>query len=243
MTILAHLSDLHLDGTATRASRASRVVSYLCGLPGAVDAAIITGDVTENGTAEEYAQVRKVLKPLHGHLPVLMCPGNHDVAPVFAEHLAPRRSAAVHGGVQILLADSSVVGVDHGLLSPSSLEWLDTRLTAAPEVPALVALHHPPGVLGIPVIDAIGLRNPSALAAVLSRHPQVVAVVAGHAHAAVFTTFAGVPLLVAPGVVSTAALPWERANPWSYQDDSVSLLFHTYIAGTFTTHVRTMSIR
>lgn len=53
MTVLAHLSDLHLDGSATRASRASRVVPYLCGLPGAVDAVIITGDVTENGTAQD----------------------------------------------------------------------------------------------------------------------------------------------------------------------------------------------
>ncbi|NJP32580.1 phosphodiesterase [Micromonospora thermarum] len=243
MTVLAHFSDLHLDGSPERADRAGRVVSYLCALPGALDAVVITGDLAENGTAEEYAQLREVLKPLHDRFPVLMCPGNHDVTPVFAEHLAAPQSAAAHGGVQILLVDSSIPGEDDGLLSTSTLDWLDARLAAAPGTPAVVGFHHPPAALGIPFIDVIGLRNPAALATVLSRHPQVVAVLAGHAHAAVSTTFAGVPLLVAPGVVSTAALPWECASTWSYQDDWVSLMFHTHTPGGFTTHVRTISAR
>ncbi|MDM4721536.1 metallophosphoesterase [Micromonospora sp. WMMA1363] len=243
MTVLAHLSDLHLDGSPERAGRARRVVSYLCDLAGPLDAVVITGDLADSGTAAEYTQVSDVLRPLHDRFPVLMCPGNHDVTPVFAEYLVPPQSAAVYGGVQILLADSSVPGADDGLLSPSALQWLDARLDAAPETPALVGFHHPPAALSIPFVDAIGLRNPAALATVLSRHPQVAGVLAGHAHAAVSTTFAGVPLLVAPGVVSAAVLPWERANAWSYQQDCVSLMFHVLTAGVITTHVRTVLIR
>jgi hypothetical protein len=36
-----------------------------------------------------------------------------------------------------------------------------------------------------------------------------VALLCGHAHTAAATTFAGLPLLVAPGVVSTSVLPFE----------------------------------
>ncbi|GIJ26348.1 3',5'-cyclic adenosine monophosphate phosphodiesterase CpdA [Micromonospora qiuiae] len=242
MTVLAHLSDLHLDGGATRAARAARAVRYLCALPGHLDAVLITGDLTENGAAAEYAQVSEVLKPLHERFPVLVCPGNHDVSAVFAELLAPPRAAAVHGGAHILLADSSLPGVAHGRLSPATLEWLDARLASAPQTPAFVGFHHPPAALGIPFIDAIGLRDPSGLAAVLSRHRQVVAVLVGHAHAAVSTTFAGLPLLVAPGVVSTAVLPWENTETWSYQDANVSLMFHTYTDGVLATHVRSVPV-
>ncbi len=243
MTVVAHLSDLHLDGSADRGARARRVVSYLGGLPGSLDAVLVTGDLAQHGTAPEYEQVREVLEPLRDRFPVLVCPGNHDVASAFAEHLAPLRSEGVHGGLQILLADSSVPDAHDGLLSPSTLAWLDSRLAAAPETPALIGFHHPPLPLGIPFVDEIGLRNPAALATVLSRHPQVAAVLVGHAHAAVSTTFADVPLLVSPGVVSTANLPWEHAEDWSHQDDCVSLMFHTFDQRVLTSHVRTLLLR
>jgi 3',5'-cyclic AMP phosphodiesterase CpdA len=46
-------------------------------------------------------------------------------------------------------------------------------------------------------------------AELLANYPQVAAVLCGHAHTPAATTFAGRPLLVAPGVVSTLRLPWE----------------------------------
>ena len=80
----------------------------------------------------------------------------------------------------------------------------------APGAQALVAFHHPLVELHSPIIDAIRQHGSERLAAVLGRHPQVVAVLCGHAHTAAASTFAGRPLLVAPGVVSTVRLPWER---------------------------------
>jgi Icc protein len=50
------------------------------------------------------------------------------------------------------------------------------------------------------------------LAQLVARHPQVVAIPCGHAHSAAASTFAGRPLLVAPGIVSTLRLPWERGE-------------------------------
>jgi Icc protein len=70
-----------------------------------------------------------------------------------------------------------------------------------------VCFHHPPVRLHHPFIDEIRLRNDERLAEVLN--DKVVAVLCGHAHTAATTTFAGRPLVVAPGVVSTAVLPFE----------------------------------
>jgi hypothetical protein len=63
-----------------------------------------------------------------------------------------------------------------------------------------------------PYLDTMLLTEPAGLAEVLKRHPQVVAVLCGHAHTAATSVFAGLPVLVAPGVVSTLVMPWEHGN-------------------------------
>jgi len=114
-----------------------------------------------------------------------------------------------------VLCDSSIPArngerVDAGLLEHATLQWLDSTLSSpAPDEPVLVALHHPPVDIHIPLMDPIRLTNPDALAAVLRGYPGVVAVLVGHAHTAGATTFAGLPLLIAPGVASTVVLPGE----------------------------------
>jgi Icc protein len=77
------------------------------------------------------------------------------------------------------------------------------------DLPAFVCFHHPPVVLGIPYVDGIRQFGAERLAAVVARHPNVVALLCGHAHTPAAGTFAGRPLLVAPGVVSTVLLPFE----------------------------------
>ncbi|MFB4424342.1 phosphodiesterase [Streptomyces sp. QL37] len=248
MTVLAHLSDLHLDGTEETADRARRAVSHLTGLPGTVDATLVTGDITDRGRAAEYRQARDVLAPLYERGPVLLCPGNHDSRPEYRQVLlggsgtAPVNEVRAVGpdGARVLMCDSSVPGRPEGLLEPETLEWLDDTLAAAPGRPAFVAFHHPPAPLGLPYIDRIGLHGPDALAKVLARHPQVVAVLCGHAHTAAATTFAGRPLLCAPGIVSSALMPWEQGpdSSWKTHAAPPSLVFHLYEEGRLTSHVR-----
>ena len=60
-----------------------------------------------------------------------------------------------------------------------------------------------------PFVDRIRQFGAGRLAAVIERYPQVVALLCGHAHTPAVTTFAGRPLLIAPGVVSTSMLPFE----------------------------------
>ncbi|WP_242911154.1 metallophosphoesterase [Actinomadura terrae] len=113
-------------------------------------------------------------------------------------------------GVVFAMCDSTVPGEDHGFLDEETLAWLDATLGERPGAPAFVCFHHPPVPLHIPYVDAIRQFGEDRLADVLARHPQVVAVLCGHAHTSAVTTFAGRPLLVAPGVVSTLRLPGEE---------------------------------
>lgn len=61
----------------------------------------------------------------------------------------------------------------------------------------------------IDVMDEIGLRDADELAAVLRRHDNVVATLAGHAHTACAMTFADRPLLLPGSLVSTVTMDAE----------------------------------
>ena len=228
--LLAQVSDLHLDGGARARERAQGVFRFLRRLPRPVDGVLLTGDIADHGRPEEYDEARQLLS---GGPRVLTCPGNHDVRETYRQCLlggppsaAPANQVHDLDGLRVVMCDSSVPGRAEGLLEEETLAWLEEQLlTPGHAPPTIVAFHHPPVRLHSPFIDAIGLQNPEPLANLLSRCRNVVAVLTGHAHTAAATTFAGFPLLVAPGVVSTLRLPWETDVDLD-QDLPPAIAFH-----------------
>jgi 3',5'-cyclic-AMP phosphodiesterase len=213
MMVIAQVSDIHVDAGERSAERTTRVVRYLAGLPTPPDVVLVTGDIADHGDEAEYERVRELVDL---DVPVLYCPGNHDVRGAYRKALlsdpggdGPDNRAYEISGVLFLMADSSVPGRNEGLLDDATLGWLDEQLGAHPDQPAFVCFHHPPVTLGIPFVDSIRQFGADRLAAVVQRHPQIVALLCGHAHTPAVSMFAGRPLLVAPGVVSTSVLPFE----------------------------------
>jgi Icc protein len=247
MVVLAQVSDLHIDGGAARAARAERVMGYLEALPRPVDAVLVTGDVADHGAVEEYQAARRLLR---SPSPVLLCPGNHDERANFRRVLlgdadggeGPVNQVHHLDAVTVVLCDSTVPGQADGYLADETVGWLDATLATAPDRPVLVAMHHPPVDLGIPLVDAIRQRDDGRrLRDVLQRHRQVVALLCGHAHTAASTWFAGRQLLVAPGVASTALLPIEQPDPDGQVldgDAPAAIAFHLWDGGRLTTHLR-----
>src|SRR3954452_19520700 len=181
--LLVQVSDLHLDGSAERQDRAARTMAYVNGLRD-VAAVLVTGDVADNGLPEEYEQARKLLVTPHR---LVSCPGNHDARGPFEEVLlgreptgGPVNAALQLDGLLVAMCDSSRPGRNDGLLEDETLDWLTTTLAAA-DGSALVCFPHPPVVLHSPLLDAIRLVNADRLAVVLDNHPQVLAVLVGHA--------------------------------------------------------------
>ncbi|GAA2977399.1 metallophosphoesterase [Streptomyces drozdowiczii] len=243
MTLLAQVSDLHLDGSTRATRRATRVMDHLRALPRPVDALLVTGDIADHGTEAEYEEAARILA---APFPVLMCPGNHDARPAYRKALlgeAPGDGPVnrVHriGGTTVLMCDATVPGRDEGRLDAGTLAWIDSTLTELPrDAPALIAFHQPPVELHHPLPDSCMLENPEDLAGLLAAHPQVVAVLTGHAHTAAVSAFAGRPLIVGPAVTWTLRLPWEGSGP-ADRDQPPGLAFHVLSDDhRLTTHYR-----
>jgi Icc protein len=243
MVVIAHLSDTHLNGSPHAAERSERVLGYLNRLSRPIDVLLVTGDIADHGLAEEYAEAAQILV---AEPPVLMLPGNHDVRGPFRQGLlgTPASDGPINqlqqvAGVAFLLCDSSIPGRDDGALDEETLEWISMTLAeVGPGMPTFICFHHPPVSIGIEYVDQIRLFDTDRLAAIIEANPQVVAVLCGHAHTAAASTFAGRPLLVAPGVTSTVTLPWEVERVVDYRPPP-AVAFHILDdTGRLTTHYR-----
>ncbi|MEU7110629.1 metallophosphoesterase [Streptomyces sp. NPDC046182] len=254
MIVIAHLSDIHVDSSPRSAERTRSVMAYLESLDIDLDAVVVTGDIADHGLESEYLHVRELLRTRH---PLLVCPGNHDRRDVFRRVLlgervsragAPVNQVLRGAGFVLALGDSSVPGKDEGFLEEETLAWLESVLEETSEqVPVLVGFHHPPTALHIPFVDGIRQFGEHRLAELAERRPGIVAFLCGHAHTASATTFAGLPLLVAPGVISMSKLPWESdGSPGVhvYRDEMApSLAFHVLAeGGRITTHYRSVPV-
>jgi Icc protein len=255
MLAIAQVSDIHLDGSPERAGRARAVMDRLRAGRAPLDAVLVTGDIADHGRRSEYQEARTILS---APCPVLFLPGNHDERDAFRRELLSGQTAGAPGGpggmeaplnqvhrvagAVLALCDSVVPGQDGGYLSDETLDWLDEVLSDDPGAPALVCLHHYPVPLHTELADTIRLAGEDRLAAVISRHPQVVAVLCGHAHTAAATTFAGRPLLIAPGVLSTGVTPWDVSATADYAAPP-GVAYHIIgDDGRLTTHYRPIDL-
>ncbi|MFI6870333.1 phosphodiesterase [Nocardia sp. NPDC050406] len=235
MVLLAHLSDTHFNTRGRSSERAERVMAFLADLPTRPDAILVSGDIADEGSAEEYAQARSVL--LDADLPVLILPGNHDDRALMREVLfgqEPSRQPInqVHRvkGLTLAMLDSSIPGKGEGALDELTYTWLTDLLAATPaEDSVVLAMHHPPVPIHSTVVDPIRLTNPERLAEIVAGDDRVVGVLTGHAHVPITTVFAGKPLAVAPSVASFIGCDWEVSAPGHVPIDYApdpSLYFH-----------------
>lgn len=240
MHITAHLSDTHLhDERSLR--RFDAVMTYLNRLPGAIDVILITGDLADHGLTEEYQHLAGPLSTI----PVLHCPGNHDIRSAYRETLLAEPGSEgpinqVHeiAGVRFVLCDSTIPGEDPGEMDESTLAWLDRTLSDRPDTPTYVCFHHPPVELGISYVDRLRQFGADRLESVLNRHGNVEAILCGHAHTAAATRFADRPLLVAPGIASTANLDFESDQVLNWETPPAVMFHLRHDDGRITSHTR-----
>lgn len=204
--LVAQISDLHIRargelayGVVDTAALLEQAVASILRLPQQPDAVVASGDLTDLGRPEEYAQLRNLLAPLS--MPVYLMPGNHDeraaLRAAFPEHAYLDGAgefiqyAVDAGGLRIVALDSLIPREPGGRLCAQRLQWLDQTLCAAPGRPTLVFVHHPPFASLIGHMDGMALEDPQALEAVIRRHPNVERVLCGHLHRLVQVRFAG----------------------------------------------------
>jgi 3',5'-cyclic-AMP phosphodiesterase len=238
--ILAQLSDPHicapgrrLFGRADTSAALGDVVARLNALATPPDLVVVTGDLTDHGTAEEYAEFRRVMAPLAA--PYRVLPGNHDrrdafraaFADLFALPATGSLSYSVEGfALRLICLDSLIEGSGRGRLGADQLLWLDRTLAAAPNRPTVVALHHPPFSTGIGHVDAVGLEDAAAFGMVVARHGQVERVIAGHVHRATQRRWFGTLASTAPSTTHAVDLDLRPGTDaaYIYETPGVQLL-------------------
>jgi 3',5'-cyclic AMP phosphodiesterase CpdA len=203
------------------------------------DLVVISGDLVDHGTVEEYAHLKALLAPLR--IPIVSVPGNHDARepmrrafPLdYARGEGALDQAIALGDLDIYLLDSSVAGQPHGALEETTLAWLDAELGQSEDRPALIALHHPPFLAGIWHMDCQNLRNANELAEIVRQHPRVRLIVSGHIHRATLTRFAGVPTTICPAPCHVVALDLDRSLFPAFVLEPPALHLHVVLPGSY----------
>ncbi len=252
--MLVQLSDLHLcDGAdgAGPARRLEHAVRCVQALRPRADAVLLSGDLADVPSSAAYERAHELLAPLG--LPVYAIPGNHDdrdllrhrFGPVPAPAGAPVRLAVHCAGLRLVGCDSTRPGSEGGALGDEQLDWLEHTLASEPDIPTLLALHHPPVLTGVRSMDAIALAEPDriALEALLGRHPQVQAVTCGHVHTAMTTCFAARPLLVCPSTNSALRLDLRPRDdlPFAVAPNPLGFAVHALVDGRLVSHVQPLA--
>ncbi len=258
--MIAQITDLHVRPRGKRAygvvetnDMLEATVAAINGLPRLPDVVIATGDLTDCGLPEEYAELRRILSALE--MPVYLVPGNHDrrteMAAAFGDDgYLPDDGEFLHyvvedNDVRLIGLDSIVPGAGYGRMCEQRLRWLDARLYEERERPTLVFMHHPPFSTGLAAMDDINCRDGEKMAAVIGKHRHVERVVCGHHHRPIVTRWAGTIGSVAPSTAHQVTLHLAPGNepstftmePPAYQihtwDEAAGLISHTAYVGRF----------
>lgn len=214
-----HLSDLHLVRAGERAAgidsrqNLSDVLSYLRGRAIRPEFIVISGDLSDDGSAESYEVLKAALPAIaSAEVPLLLALGNHDDRATFRRvvlgedgaEAGPYRYSQVIDGLRVIVLDSTIPGDEGGggELGGGQLTWLERELEQPAARGNLLVLHHCCRLASRFAEEPnFILRDVAELEAVVACHQErIVGVLAGHSHQANAATFGGTVHATAPAV-------------------------------------------
>jgi 3',5'-cyclic-AMP phosphodiesterase len=241
--LIAQITDSHLrsDGVLLHdcidsVTALANAVDHVNRLDPPPDVVLATGDLADQGLAEDYAVLRRHLDRLD--MPYFVIPGNHDERP--AMHRAfvdlgylPAVDTFLHYAVEgyplrLIGIDTVIPGEVGGGLCPARLGWLAERLAEAPEKPTLIFMHHPPFATGIQFMDQPPFDGAEALKDILLRHAQVREVICGHIHRAIHTAWAGTIVAVAPSTAFQMPLAFSDNQRFRLTDQPPAIALYLW---------------
>jgi Icc protein len=193
----ALFSDAHVAADRTlihskvnMADQLDTVVREVLALPVAPAGVFMNGDCAfSNGEPGDYATFARAMEPLR-QLPIHLTLGNHDNRDHFWDAFATEKTAKRPvADRQALMVPGAKVNwfvldsLDKTLSTPgelgkTQLDWLGQALDANANKPALVMLHHNPGLTE----SVTGLKDTAALLEVIRPRKHVKAYFFGHTH-------------------------------------------------------------
>ncbi len=252
--LFAQITDIHIGYEPDNPSEANQqrldaVLGVLVAMDPQPAFLLATGDLVEGGSIESYQRLRRSFDALP--FPVYCCLGNHDKRGPFS--IVFPETPTFNGAVQyalddprlrILVLDSMSEERHGGDFDAVLADWLDAELTAHPQ-PTVIAMHHPPTPSGIDWLTA-GNDEPwvRRLRMVVEKHHDtVVAIIGGHYHRPMMTSWSHTPICVCPSVAPRVALELSEMNV-EHPDDRPMIVdeppafaLHQWADGGLTTHI------
>jgi Icc protein len=211
--LIAQISDTHITAPGTRAygivpvaDNLARCVEHINQLVPLPHLALITGDITQDGLAEEFEHAASLLDNLS--MPYYVIPGNHDdrvgLWSVFGGQACPSRAGGFINYViedydmRMIALDSTVPGAPGGEICEARATWLEKTLSENPTKPTLIFMHHPPLKCGVIETDIDGFEGADRLAGVIKKYSNIERILCGHIHLPAHAGWNGTVVSTAP---------------------------------------------
>jgi 3',5'-cyclic AMP phosphodiesterase CpdA len=251
--LIAQITDIHLGfdpgnpGELNR-QRFDMVLDRLTTGPNRPDLLLVTGDLTDKGDPESYARLREALSACQ--FPVHLCVGNHDLRDPFLAQFPDVSNAfgfiqyAIElDGLRILVLDTLEEGRHAGAFCAIRAAWLRAKLAEKPDVPTIIAMHHPPVEVGIDWMNTAP-QEPwvARFSQAMRGADQVKAIVCGHVHRPVMTLWQGRQVTVCASSSPEVALDFRPIDPDTTDNRSMivaeapGLAFHRWDGEQLITH-------
>lgn len=149
------------------------------------DLLLVTGDISQDGTAGSYELIKQMLQPLCEN--ILYLPGNHDVNAPMQQVLKGQTGPIFDiGPWRIVALDTMVPDSDAGYLEPDQFENIKKACTEnlGQTQYVLLTMHHNPIPMGSAWLDPMGIANAHDLFAYCEQYPSIQGMVWGHVHQA-----------------------------------------------------------
>ena len=218
--LIAQISDSHISVPAeagdNRIEDLRRCVTYLNNLEARPSLVVHTGDISHNGTQEEYEAASVILQQLNAALFIMA--GNRDNREVlrvaFANHLPDNchpefiQYMTELEGNCLLMLDTISNESNKGRLCDERLTHLAGMLDQADGKPVTIFMHHPTFEITASryPFQFEDRANADAFAAIVGQHANISAVRCGHTHRQAIGSVSGATALTIPSMAEDLRL-------------------------------------
>lgn len=192
---------------------------------------IITGDLVESGTADDYRTLKKELEMLFDGVPYIVTLGNHDNKTEFYKgwlnedaNDKPYNTVTDIDGIRVIGLDISEYHNNNGVISQDQCNWLMTELNKDPKKESILFLHHH---LLKDQFNTPSVEVPKEFEEIISES-SIVGIFTGHTHHVYNGTFSGKPYFTS-GSLSFAG--FNETNGLVRFEDTASCNICTYDDG------------
>lgn len=204
-----------------------------------LDFVLLTGDLSHDGTGEDYAALRDALNALLGGVPWVALPGNHDSRAPFEAELRGREAVLSPCGDAVYEVDGlRIITLDTGTgiageIRADQSEWLRSVLSVPGGKGSILAVHHPL----IPNQEGLGVAKMDPGLPDLLAESDVLGIFCGHTHRNYIGAFAGKPYCTADSM----SYVMEESGPNTYLKSAAAYTRAVLCGGTLSVQVRQLA--